>query len=161
MPVSAILAKFLTVVEPAITLASLANGAGRVCTQIDNTTVRATRGKVALKFRTGAVAPTLNALVKLYAVKNTGAGTNIQEGQGPGAAIGAVDAAVATEPSNAELVGTAAVSAATATTYTLVAKFYDPGPAFSFVVWNAIGQALDATAGNFLLQWEPEVDEAQ
>lgn len=161
MAVSAILAKFLAVVEPTITLASLANGAGRVCTEIDNTAVKATRGKVALLFKTGSVAPTVNSLVKVYLVKNTNGGTNIQEGQGPGAAIGAVDAAVATEPTNAELVGSSAVSAATATSYTIVAKVTDPGPKFSLVVWNAVGQTLSTTAGDFLLQWVPEVDEAQ
>lgn len=64
-------------------------------------------------------------------------------------------------PTNAELVASCAVSAATATPYTMFGRVQDPGPLFSFVVWNSTAEALDSTGGNFLLEWEPEVDEAQ
>jgi hypothetical protein len=38
---------------------------------------------------------------------------------------------------------------------------YDPGPKFSFVVWNATSVALNATADTPAVQWLPIVDEAQ
>lgn len=158
---NAILAKLLTVVTPTITLTSLANGAGRICAQIDNTTVLATRGFVALRIKTGSVAPTANTVFKIYLIRTSNDVTaNLQSGRG-GTALGTADAAVSVEPVNAECVGTIQVTTGTATTYEELFPVQDPGSKFSFVVWNATGQAADSTPTNHILQWAPIVDEVQ
>jgi hypothetical protein len=164
MATGEILAKFLTPVTVTITLTSLANAAGRIGTEIDNTTVRATRGYFALKFKS-ATAPTVNTPLKIYLIKNSGAATNIQAGVQSNTSytpLGATDAAVTVEPLNAQLLDVAQVTATANAFYTLITEIVmDPGPKFSPLVWNAIGQALSATAGDFLMQWVPLIDEIQ
>lgn len=160
MALSEILTKFKPVVTPAFSFGGVANAAGRISTEIDNTVTRAPRGLVALRIMTGAVAPTNGSLYRIYLIRNSAAATNLQGGRG-GASLGAVDAAVTVEPVNAECVGAIQVTAATATTYEELFPVHDPGPRFSFVVWNGTGQAADATSANHLLQWVPIVDESQ
>jgi hypothetical protein len=155
-----ILAKFLTVVTPTFSFGSVANAAGRIAAEIDNTSVRATRGQVSVRLKTGAVAPTAGSLYKVYLIRNSNDATNIQGGRG-GTALGTADAAVSVEPVNAECVGAVTLTASTATTFDEVFPVQDPGPKFSFVVWNASGQTVDTTNGNHVLQWSPIVDEVQ
>lgn len=143
------LATYETIQKPTITLASLANGAGRISAVIDNTTVRAPAALVYLKVTTGGVAPTANTPVKLYLIRRSNDGTTDLSDGG----LGTSDAAVSAEPTNAEQVGSIIVSAATNTTYIKAFPVYDLSSEYSFVVWNATGQALNATAGNF----EPQV----
>jgi hypothetical protein len=144
-----------TTVQPACTIASLANGAGRISAQIDNSTIRAPRGKLGVKITTGGVAPTANAVIKVYIIRAVGT----LQGGTIGSVPGTADAALTIEPINDECVATIQVRA---TANDLLEGIYDvenPGPAFSFAPWNASGQALNASG--HLLEWTPITDEVQ
>jgi hypothetical protein len=156
MATSELLAKWGTIVTPTITLASLANGAGRVSAVIDNTTVRAPMAKVFLRIKTGASAPTVNTPVKVYLICRSNGSPDLADD-----ARGTVDAATTVEPAQAELLGSIIVTAATATTYEKSFNAYDLSPKYSIEVWNAIGNALDSTAGSFVLEVEPITLEGQ
>ena len=145
-----------TIVTPTITLTSLANNAGRICAVVDNTTTRAPAAQVYLRATTGATAPTANTPIKLYLIRRSNGATDLAD-----AGLGTADAAVATEPISAEQVGSIIVSTATNTTYIKSFLVYDLSAKYSFVVWNATGQALNATAANFTFQIVPVVMEAQ
>lgn len=157
MAASEILVKFKTAVEPACTLASLGNGAGRICAVIDNSATRASRGILALKFKTGT-SPTVSSPVRVYLVRQSNASTNVKGG---GGGLGDIDAAVTGEPTACPVVASVAVSASSNISYSELFMVYDPGPKFSFVVWNATSVALNATADTPAVQWLPIVDEAQ
>ena len=152
---SEILAKPKTIVKPAITAGALANGAGRLCDLIDNSVTQAAMAFVWLTFQTGGSAPTLNTPVKLYLVRHSEDGTTDLADDG----LGDADAAVATEPSQAECLGSIRVTVATSAWYTKCFLAYDLPPGYSFVVWNAIGQAL--TTATVALQVLPIVPEGQ
>lgn len=152
-----ILAKFKTAVEPAFTFTSIANGAGRICALIDNTTTRAPRGIVAVSVETGT-SPTNNSLFKLYLIRQTNASTNKKGG---GGSLGDSDAGVSSEPSNAEIVGSIVVSSTSNTAYQELFRVENPGPKFSFVLWNATGATSRSTQPSVGIQWLPIVDEAQ
>lgn len=151
------LATYETIQKPTITLASLANAAGRVSAMIDNTTVRAPAAIVYLKVTTGGTAPTANSPIKLYLIRRSNDGTSDLADSG----LGTSDAAVSSEPTNAEQVGSIIVSTAINTTYIKSFTVYDLSSEYSFVVWNGTGQALNATAGNHELQVQPVTIEAQ
>lgn len=151
------LIKYDPIVSPTITLTSLANGAGRICAVVDNTTTRAPMAQVYLRATTGGTAPTVNAPIKLYLIRRSNDGTTDLADSG----LGTTDAAVATEPINAEQVGSIIVTTATNTTYIKSFLVYDLSAKYSFVVWNATGQALNATASNFTFQVVPVLMEAQ
>ena len=150
------LATFGTIVSPTITLTSLANGAGRISAVIDNTVVRAPAAMVYLRVATGASAPSANTPIKLYLIRRSNGSPDLSDSN-----LGTTDAAVATEPTNAEQVGSVIVTTATNTSYYKSFLVYDLSAQYSFVVWNAVGQALNATAGNFALQVVPVTMEAQ
>lgn len=162
MAVSSILAKFLTVVTPTWSFASIANGAGRVCSEIDNTVVKATKGLLSVKITAGTT-PTLNGVYKLYLIRNSNDATNIQAGAtGTATLIGTADAAVATEPLNSPIIGVIVITAATTGLLSQeVFLIENPGPKFSIVAWNASGVTTNATGGNHIMQWSPIVEEAQ
>lgn len=151
------LVKYGTIVTPTITLTSLANNAGRICAVVDNTTVRAPAAQVYLRATTGGTAPTANTPIKLYLIRRSNDGTTDLADS----ALGTADAAVATEPNNAEQVGSIIVTATTNATYVKSFLVYDLSAKYSFVVWNATGQALNATASNFTFQVVPITMEAQ
>lgn len=151
------LVKYGTIVKPTITLTSLANGAGRICAVVDNTTVRAPMAMVYLKATTGGTAPTANSPIKLYLIRRSNDGTSDLADGG----LGTTDAAVSNEPTNAEQVGSIIVTNAINTTYIRSILVYDLSAKYSFVVWNAVGQTLNATASNFELQVVPITMEAQ
>lgn len=153
-----ILAKPKNTVEPTISLASIANAAGRISQVIDNTTVKAGRGYLGIKVKTGT-SPTANNTIRVYLVRQTADGTNNVKGGGGG--LGDSDAAVSAEPVNAELVAVITNTATSDTEYSEVVTVYDPGPKFSFVVWNGSGATLHATPITPSLQWIPIVDEVQ
>jgi len=150
------LATFGTPVSPTITLTSLANGAGRISAVIDNTTVRAPAAMVYLEVTTGGTAPTANTPIKLYLIRRSNATPDLSDSN-----LGTADAAVATEPGNAELLGSVIVTAATNASYFKSFMAYDLSAKYSFVVWNGTGQTLNATASNFDLQVVPVTMEAQ
>lgn len=150
------LVTYETIVTPTITLTSLASGAGRICAVVDNTTTRAPAAQVYLRATTGGTAPTANTPIKLYLIRRSNGATDLADSN-----LGTADAAVATEPVNAEQVGSIIVSTATNTTYIKSFLVYDLSAKYSFVVWNATGQALNATAANFTFQVVPVVMEAQ
>lgn len=145
-----------TIVSPTITLTSLANGAGRICAVVDNTTVRAPAAQVYLRATTGGTAPIANQPIKLYLIRRSNGATDLSDSN-----LGTADAAVATEPVNAEQVGSIIVTTATNATYIKSFLVYDLSAKYSFVVWNATGQALNATAANFTFQVVPITMEAQ
>lgn len=155
---SAILVKFLAAVEPAISLASLGNGAGRISAVVDNSVVRASRGILAVKIKTGTT-PTNNSAVRFYLIRQTNDGVN--NVKGGGGALGDLDAAVTAEPMNAPLCGEIIVSSTTGASYAELYMVYDPGPKFSVVVWNASGVSLNVTPDTPAVQWLPIADEAQ
>jgi hypothetical protein len=150
------LAKYGTLVSPTITLTSLANGAGRVSDAVDNTTVRAPACMVYFQVTTGGSAPTANTPIKLYLIRRSNQSTDIADSN-----LGTTDAAVTVEPTNAEQVGSVVVTNATNTSYYKSFLVYDLPAKYSFVVWNATGQALNSTAGNFVFQVVPVTMEAQ
>lgn len=150
------LATFETGVTLTISLASLANAAGRISAVIDNTAVRAPAGFLFVRIRSGAVAPTANTPVKIYLIRRSNLGTDLADG-----ALGTTDAAVAAEPTNAEQIGSIVFPATANLTIERSYPVYDLPARFSFVVWNALGQALSATAGDHVLQFVPVTMEAQ
>jgi hypothetical protein len=153
---SEILAKTKTAVTPAISLASRANNAGQISDLIDNTTTKAARGYVALDVTVGATV-TNGAVIKLYLIRQT-TGTVKKSG---GGGLGDVDATVSAEPVNAVLVGSIVVSSTANANYEELFPVYDPGPKFSFLVWNTAGGSLNSSQPSPALVWLPEVDEAQ
>lgn len=158
MAVSQFLAKYGTIVKPTITLASLANGAGRVSAMVDNTVVRAPMATVYLKVTTGGTAPTANTPIKVYLIRRSNdATTDLIENP----VTGIVDAAATPEPVNAELLGSIVVTATINATYIKALLAYDLPSEYQILVWNATGQALNATAGNHELQIQPTTMEAQ
>lgn len=156
MAASKILSAFATAATVTITMTSLANGTGQASGVIDNTTTRASMALVFLLTKTGGTAPTANTPIKVYAIRRSNEATDISDN-----AIGTADATVTAEPTQAECLGSIIVSAATGTAYSKSFIFYDLSPKYSFVVWNAIGQALSTTAGDHVMQVIPVVPEAQ
>lgn len=154
---SEIRSTFKTIVTPTITLASLANNAGRVSAIIDNTTTRAPMAMVFVRVTTGGTAPTANTPVRVYLIRHSNDGTLDLADNG----LGSTDAALSVEPTSAEALGSIIVTATTNATYTKSFLAYDLPPDFNIAVWNATGQALNATASNFAVQVLPIVMEAQ
>ena len=154
---SQILSTYGTIVKPTITLASLANGNGRVSNIIDNTTVRAPMAMVFVRITTGGTAPTANSPVRVYLVRHSNDGTLDLADNG----LGSTDAALTVDPTAAEILGSIIVTNATNATYTKTFLAYDLPPDYNIAVWNATGQALNATAGNFAVQVLPITMEAQ
>lgn len=154
---SKILATFDTAVEPTISLASIANGAGRISALIDNSSTRANRGLLAIKVKTGT-SPTANTAVRVFLIRQSNASSNVKGANG---GLGDVDAAVSTQPLGAPLVGELIVTGTSDVSYSELFTVYDPGPKFSIVVWNATGAALHGTPITPAVQWTPITDEAQ
>lgn len=150
------LAKYHTIVKPTITLASLANNAGRVSAIIDNTTTRAPMAMVFVKVTTGGTAPNAGTPIRVYLIRHSNDTTDLSDN-----GLGSADAALTVEPTAGEVLGAIIVTAATNTTYTKTFLAYDLPPDYNIAVWNAIGQALNATAGNFEVQVLPITMEAQ
>lgn len=154
---SEIRSTYKTIVTPTITLASLANGAGRVSAIIDNTVTRAPMAMVFVRITTGGTAPTANSPVRVYIIRHSNDGTLDLADNG----LGSTDAALSTEPTAGEVLGSIIVTTATNATYTKTFLAYDLPPDYNIAVWNATGQALNATASNFAVQVLPIVMEAQ
>lgn len=130
-----------------ITLASLASsvvGVGRQSTLITGNTARS--ALVGVKITTGTT-PTINTLVYVYLIR--GDGTINDDG------AGATDAAITVI--NAPLLGTILVPATTtAAAYTALfdTKFLGSlGPTWGIAIVNSTVAALNATAGNFTVEY--------
>lgn len=145
---------YKTAVEPACSLASVANGAGRISAVVDNTTTKATRGRLFVQATLGT-SPTANTIVKVYVIAQSAAANNVKAG---GGALGDVDAAVSAEPVDAQLVGTMSSTGTTGQTVSESWDLYNVPPKFSVVVWNATGVALGATQPSPVVQWLPFTD---
>lgn len=151
-----ILTTFETIVKPTISLASIANGAGRICGVIDNTTARAREGFVHVQVKSGASAPTAGAPYKVYLVRRSNDGTNDISDDG----LGTTDAAVSTEPAQAECLGSIVVTATSNATFRKSFLMRDLSSKFSIVIWNASGQTISTTGGDHDVQVQlinPEV----
>ena len=152
-----ILPKFSAPIPLTITLASLANSSGgsaRQSTIFDNTTTRFQRITVFLKTKLGTT-PTAGYL-GLYLIRDDGSGTPLRDDN-----AGASDAAITLL--NAWQFGSIVTKAAPATGDILQASFVveNPGPKFALGVLNSTGVALDATAGNHVLEFVGEYPEIQ
>ncbi len=125
-----------------ITLSSLANGAGRAATAIDNTTGLYLDADVRVKVKTNAAGTSATGYCDVYLLSSED-GTNYDD------TFGGTDAAAT--PVNARKLGTMTTNV-NATTYVGVFSVASLGitlPAkWSIIVVNNSGAALDATAGN-------------
>lgn len=149
------LAKWGAVQTLTISLASLANNAGRISALIDNSVIRAPAGELYLKIRAGT-APTNNTPYKIYLIRRSNGATDLADHN-----LGTSDAAVSAEPVNAEQVGSIMVTNTLNADWYASVRLYDLPEEFSIVVWNATGQALNATAGEHIVQYRPITIEAQ
>lgn len=152
-----ILDKYKTAVEPTISLASIANNAGRICALVDNSATRAGRILLGIKVKLGTT-PVAGNTVRVYLIRQTTAGTVVKGG---GGALGDADAGVSAEPLDAPVVASFYVDGTANKSFSEVVEVVSPGPKFSFVVWNSSGDALNATPDSPAIQVIPVVDEVQ
>jgi hypothetical protein len=127
-----------------ITLASLASGAGRVCTAADNSSNKFTDVAVFLKTKTGTVAG--NKQLLIYAIGTADGGTTYTDN------VGATDAAVSVQPASAPLVRGLGVLISTTAYYigpfSIAGAFGFMPDHWSIVIWNDGGGTLSATSGD-------------
>jgi hypothetical protein len=125
-----------------ITLASLASGAGRAGTAIDNTTNKDLLAKVFVKVKTGGSGVSSTGYVSVWLIGSAD-GTNYDDG------FAGTDAAYT--PVNARLLGYLSTTA-NATTYSKTFNLEDQGlelpQKFSIGIYNNSGAALDSSASN-------------
>lgn len=136
--------KFSSVAAMTLTLASLADGAGRQSTMVDNGTSDRFRDLlVYLKIKMGASAPNANSIVEVYLLRGDKDGTEHFSDGG-----GASDAAMT--PLNAQLIGALRNKASPSGGDVLYGEFliHRPGPRWGIAVVNRTGQAFDSTGGN-------------
>lgn len=137
-----------------ITLASLTNNSARESNSVDNTTNLFLDALVMLKIKTGAGALAGDQVVDIYAAGTVDNGTSW-----PDTVTGSDAAITLNSPTQLKLIGSIQVSA-TATTYkseplSVAGAFNGILPAkWSIIVVNRTGATLDATGGNFLLQYQ-------
>ena len=148
--------KFGTSSALTITLASLANLAGRQSTVVDNTSTRY-QGIILfvnVKNNSGA-APNANSIVEVYLIRSDNDST---EHRDDGA--GTSDAALT--PLNAQLIGALRNKASPAAGDVLKGSFavLSPGPEWGIAIYNRTGQSLDSTGSNHWVRYiglNPEV----
>lgn len=139
-----------------ITLASLADGAGRQSTLVDNGTTRFQEILVYVKCKMGSSAPNANSIVEVYLLRgDKDAGTeHLSDG------AGTTDAALT--PLNAQLVGALRNKTSPAAGDLLYGEFliHRPGPKWGIAVFNRTGISLDSTGSNHWVRYvgvNPEV----
>lgn len=140
-----------------ITLASLANAAGRQSTMINNSS-NYPAAIVCLKIESGAVAPTVGLTYDIYLLRGDDASSSTYRTDGAGAS----DAAITIE--NAKILGSIVVTATTNKNF--YAEFdtwpLGPlGPEWGIAVVNRSAQALNATEGNHFKGYVYYVPEIQ
>lgn len=128
-----------------ITLASLANNAGRCSTAIDNQTTLANSATIRVLIKTAGTMADPNSF-SVYLVKSVD-GTNFTDG------FGGTDSALS--PINADLLGVF-TAPTTGTSYSVDCEtsLYGPlPPKWAIAVVNNTGAAFDATAENFAVSY--------
>jgi hypothetical protein len=146
--------KFETTVAATITLTSIANNAGRISAQIDNTTLRAPLMIVYWRIKNGGTAPTAGAPYTLYLIRADADGVHEDEG------LSTADAAQATKPNNAEVIDAIPAIATLSVFQYGSCWVQNPGPKFSFLVFNEAGQTISATSTDHYVRYvlvTPEV----
>ena len=156
MAIGDVLETFGTPTALTITLTSIANGAGRLAAQIDNTSVRAPKIRIAARVKSGAAAPTVGSVYRFYVVRYDTHGTAYADD-----GLGAADAAVATEPVAAWEIGTIPLTASANTSFYGCWVVPDPGPKWSLVFWNASGQTISTTEGDHFIHYETRIIQVQ
>ena len=124
-----------------ITLASLANAAGRASTAIDNSSNLNYSADVFVKIKTGASGVLATGYVDVYLIRSED-GTNFED------SFAGTDGAYT--PTNATKIGIIS-AVANATTYTAVintSMFGELPREFCIGLYNATGAALDSTGSN-------------
>jgi hypothetical protein len=140
-----------------ISMASIANVAGRQSTLIDNSTTKRPAAKISAQIRAGAAAPTNGASYDIFLLRaNAASSPTITTDN-----AGLTDAALTVE--NARLIGSLVVTA-TANKY-----FYGDwdtshlgplGPLWGIAIRNNSGQTTGTTAGDHIVTYEyyyPEI----
>lgn len=146
--------KFGTSTALTVTIASLANLAGRQSTLVDNTTARYQDLLLFVNVKT-ANSPNAYSTVEVYLIRSDNDAT---EHRDDGA--GTADAALT--PLNAQMIGSLRSSSAPGTGEALKGSFlvHRPGPEWGVAIFNRTGQALDATGSNHWVRYaglNPEV----
>lgn len=135
------------------TLASLTNTSARGAAAVDNSSNLFEDALVQLTLKSGASGTSTTGVVNIYATGTTDGGTTYGEGAGTDAAV------TLTSPPNVKIIGTVNV-VANATSYkstpfSVAAAFGGTLPQkWALIVENQSGGTLDATAGNFTLQYQ-------
>jgi hypothetical protein len=141
-----------------ITLASVADGAGRVATQYNGGTNFPTKGWISVKMSPG-ISPTTGNLLELYLAYSDGQGTeNITDGSDTDYGITASDGALPIKPINIQSIGAIAMSGTTSP-HRKVIPVFDLSQKWSLVAWNSTGDSLSVTAGDFEIKFIPQYDE--
>jgi hypothetical protein len=127
-----------------ITLASLASGAGRVCTAADNSSNKFTDAAVFIKIKTGTTSG--NKQILIYAIGTSDGGTTYTDN------VSATDAAVSSQPQTAATLRGFANLISTSTYYigplSVAGAFGFLPEKWSIVIWNDGAGTLSATAGD-------------
>lgn len=155
MATSANLVAFDGVQAFAITLASLAAGAARQATMVDNSVLKRPAALVQAKITTGASAPAASEVYSVWLVRKPG--TLSVDG------VGAVDAAAT--PLNMVQLGTIRVTAAVNTAFVSdpfdTLPFGPLGPSWTVVLKNETGFTINATEANHRIEYSTYYPEAQ
>jgi hypothetical protein len=139
--------KYSTPTALTITLASLANGAGRQCTLITNSSTKYTELKVAINIKLGT--SPVEGTVDVYFIEGNGAGTPINND-----GAGASDAAYT--PLNSDLFDSLYTGSSPSTGDVLkkiITLGMNPGVTYGIGIVNNTGVALDATGGNHVVSY--------
>jgi hypothetical protein len=130
-----------------ITLASLANAAGRQSTLVDNTSNKYQTILVHANIKNGT-SPNANSIVELYLIRSDNDATQHADD-----GAGTTDAALT--PVNAQCIGSLRVDSAGTTGFVMKGTFpvHDPGPEWGIVAYNRTGVALDATGSNHWIRF--------
>ena len=144
---SAILSQIAASASLTISLASIADGSGRVSAGVSNPSPSYPRIILFAKIKLGT-SPNSNAIIELYLIRGDASSPAIQDDN-----AGTADAAYTAL--NAQLIGTLRSAAAAATGDVLRGSFIieEPGLYWSIGVKNRTGVALDATNGNHALTY--------
>lgn len=138
-----------------ITVASLANAAGRVSTQVDLCDANNLAPQsliVQVKLTSGGSAPTAGTTYQLYWARGEDATSGHIDGglaaTDTGYTSGSSPFTAAQLRDQLQFVGAIPVTAGTATTYRATFVIPDPGPRGSLYLFNDTGQAMSSTGGD-------------
>ncbi len=130
-----------------ITLGSLADGAGRVSTQVVDASPSVSKYMIYTAIAIGSSTPTANTLIKFYLVRGDDDSTEHRDG-----GVGTSDAAISNLSrfeKAAELVHTQVVEDTASVTYKSSFIIENPGTDWQIAVVNHCGQAL-ASSGSYV-----------